>query len=86
MRSLESSTRPIRRASLEFGAPPDEYAPEVGTIVPRVVKASSPHEVSSILFEEFERWFGEGSAGDRAAFDLPAQAIWQAVLEFRAVV
>jgi hypothetical protein len=45
---------------LEFGAPSDEYSLEVGTVVPRVAKASNPEEVRANLREEFERWFGSG--------------------------
>jgi hypothetical protein len=74
------------KSLLEIGAPTDEYSPEVGTIVPRVVKATGPHEVSLIMFEEFERWFGEGSVGPRDAFDEAANAVWQAVLDFKGAV
>jgi len=45
------------KSLLEIGAPSDEYSPEVGTIVPRVAKATGPAEVRMILYEEFERWF-----------------------------
>ncbi|HXT72101.1 MAG TPA: hypothetical protein VN700_20265 [Vicinamibacterales bacterium] len=70
---------------LEFDAPPDEYSPEVGTVVPRVVRASSPDEVRAILHEELERWFGEGSVGRPEGFQAPADSIWKAVLAFRQV-
>jgi len=69
------------KSLLEIGAPPDEYSPEVGTIVPRVAKATGPGEVRTILHEEFERWFGEG--GPLEAYDVPAAKIWDAVLAFR---
>jgi len=75
---------PIGLLALE--CPLDEYSPEVGTIVPRVLKASSPDDVKSILFEEFDRWFGPGSVPRGATFDVPAQAIWQAVLVCRTAV
>lgn len=43
---------------LGMGCPGDEYSPEIGTIVPRVSKASTAGEVRRILHEEFVRWFG----------------------------
>jgi hypothetical protein len=80
-------TRAIAEADpmslLEFGAPSDEYGPEVSSITPRVATAASSDEVRSILHEEFERWFGVDSVGPAETFDAPAQAIWQAVLVFR---
>jgi hypothetical protein len=50
---------------LEGGAPADEYGPEIGTIVPRVVNAQSVEEVTTVLHEEFLRWFGDDIAGTR---------------------
>ena len=87
---VHAVTRVINEADpiglLALECPSDEYSPEVGTIVPRVVKASGPDEVKSILFEEFDRWFGQGSVLRREAFDVPAHAIWKAVLDFRTAV
>ena len=71
---------------LALECPPDEYSPEVGTIVPRVVMAANPDEVKSILSEEFDRWFGQGSVPRAETFDAPAHAIWQAVLDYRRAV
>jgi hypothetical protein len=68
---------------LEGGAPADEYSPEIGTIVPRVGNAQSVDEITAVLHEEFVRWFGNGTAGPRQAYEAPARQIWQAVLEFR---
>lgn len=44
---------------LEIGAPADEYAPEVGTIVPRLASVERPEDVAPLLHEEFIRWFGD---------------------------
>ena len=74
---------PIRL--LETGAPRDEYDSEIGTIVPRVIKAASSLEVQSMVHEEFARWFGADISGPVGAYEVPAQAIWRAVLEFRHV-
>jgi len=68
---------------LEGGAPADEYSPEIGTIVPRVVKAQSVEQITTVLHEEFLRWFGDDTAGPREAYEAPARQIWGAVLEFR---
>jgi hypothetical protein len=68
---------------LEGGAPADEYGPEIGTIVPRVVNAQSVEEVTTVLHEEFLRWFGDDIAGTRHAYEAAAGKIWKALLEFR---
>ena len=68
---------------LEGGAPADEYGPEIGTIVPRIAKLERPDDVATVLHEEFVRWFGEGTAGPREAYEAPARQIWAALLEYR---
>jgi hypothetical protein len=68
---------------LEGGAPADEYGPEIGTIVPRVMNAQSVEEVTTVLHEEFLHWFGDDTAGPRHAYEAPAGKIWKALLEFR---
>lgn len=66
-----------------LGAPADEYEPEVGTIVPRVARANDIGEVREIVHEEFANWFGVGTVGPATAYEMPARAIWEAVLKFR---
>lgn len=68
---------------LRIGAPPDEYEPEIGTIVPRVAAARSQREVQEAVHGEFARWFGTDIAGPVDSYDEPARAIWDAVLQFR---
>ena len=68
---------------LEGGAPADEYSPEIGTIVPRAVKAQSVEQITTVIHEEFLRWFGDDTAGRREAYEAPARQIWEAILEFR---
>ena len=70
-------------ALLQIGAPTDEYAPEIGTILPRLANAERPDDVTDVLHEEFLRWFGEGTAGTRQAYEAPARRIWDALLEYR---
>ena len=68
---------------LEMGAPTDEYAPEIGTIVSRISNAQQLDDVTDLLHEEFLRWFGDGTAGPRDAYEAPARRIWDALLEYR---
>ena len=79
--AIINATDPI--GLLKLGAPSDEYSPEIGTIVPRVAKARTSDDVRLILHEEFEHWFGAGSAGPEEGYQAPAVAIWTAVLAFR---
>jgi len=68
---------------LEIGAPPDEYAPEIGTIVPRLTSGDRLDDVVAVLHEEFIRWFGDDTAGPRHAYEASARRIWDAVVEYR---
>lgn len=68
---------------LEGGAPTDEYTPEIGTILPRIANAKQPDDVTDVLHEEFLRWFGDGTAGPRHAYEAAARRIWDALLEYR---
>lgn len=68
---------------LELGAPSDEYAPEIGTIVPRLAPVQGPDDIAGVLHEEFTHWFGAGSVGRRHAYEAPARRIWDAVMEYR---
>ena len=54
---------------LAGGAPSDEYAPEIGTIIPLLANAHRPDDVTGVLHGEFLRWFGEGTAAPRQAYD-----------------
>ena len=72
---------PIRL--LELGAPSDEYAPEIRTIVPRLATVTQLDDVTAVLHEEFIRWFSDDIAGPRHAYVAAARRIWDAVLEYR---
>jgi len=67
------------------GAPPDEYDPEVGTILPRLRDATSASDIHRIVHEEFVHWFGEDTAGAPAAYEQAAQRIWEIVSKHKAV-
>jgi len=68
---------------LAGGAPSDEYAPEIGTIIPLLANAHRPDDVTGLLHGEFLRWFGEGTAGPRQAYQRSARQIWDALVEYR---
>ena len=68
---------------LEIGAPADEHAPEIGTILPRLETVARLDDVTEVLHEEFVRWFGYEVAGTRDASEAPAHLIWDAVVEYR---
>jgi hypothetical protein len=53
---------------LNFEVNPDEYEPEVGTILPRVFEFESPSEIEPVIREEFDRWFGGGMAIEDATY------------------
>jgi hypothetical protein len=46
---------------------PNEYMPEVGTLLPRIRTAASVAEVRAIVHEEFVRWRG-ADAGDEQRY------------------
>lgn len=53
---------PIGIAYIDHGTVadnPDEYAPEIGTILPRLATTKSADEVTDIVYEEFLRWFND---------------------------
>jgi len=62
---------------------PDEYEPEVGTILPRLSEARSAPEVRRIIYEEFERWFSSDVAGKENDYDGMAVEVWAAWKRFR---
>lgn len=68
---------------LAGGAPSDEYAPEIGTIIPLLANAHLPDDVTGALHAEFVRWFGESTAGPRDAYRALAGRIWAALMEYR---
>lgn len=68
---------------INFGDNTDEYAPEVGTILPRLKEAKSEVDVQRIIHEEFMRWFGHPSSGAPSNPDWTKEAkeIWHAWLK-----
>jgi len=68
---------------LEIGAPGDEYAPEIGAILPRLATVERLNDVTDVLHEEFLRWFGQGVAVPPDAYEAPARPRWDAVVAYR---
>src|SRR5277367_2993449 len=62
---------------INFKSNTDEYEPEAGTIIPRLHSANSAEDVESILYEEFNRWFGAGDAGLKSRYESVSRRIWE---------
>lgn len=58
------------------GAPRSEYELEVETILPRLSGCSSAAETRTVIFEEFERWFGVGRVGPPERYAQAAEQVW----------
>ena len=54
----------------------DEYAPEAGTILPRLHACKSREDVLPIVYEEFLHWFGD-AAGPRERYVPIASGLWE---------
>lgn len=62
---------------------PDEYAPEVEAILPRLRAAKSAKHVADIVYEEFLRFFdGEENAGPKESYEAASEEIWVAWKRF----
>ena len=79
-RFREAVAQALREADplrlLASGAPPDEYDPEVSTVVPRLCEAASAADVRTILHTEFVRWFDARIAGAPELYEEAARRIW----------
>jgi len=63
---------------------PDEYEPEVGTILPRLRTANTAADVTDIVYEEFIRWFDdEETVGPKAKYKALSGEIWVAWNRFK---
>jgi hypothetical protein len=70
-------------AGINFGENTDEYDPEVSTILPRLVRATSHDEVQQIVREEFEHWFGPDSIMREDSLEVIAAEVFEAVVSHR---
>lgn len=58
------------------GAPADEYAPELSTILPRLPSCRSVADVHKVLLEEYARWFSPRYVEKPDRFQLLAEELW----------
>jgi hypothetical protein len=56
---------------------PDEYHPEVGTILPRLKACKSAEDTLVVVYEEFVRWFDAPTAGPRERYQPISSEIWE---------
>ena len=68
---------------INFDTNTDEYEPEAGTILPRLKSCQSESDVSRVVYEEFERWFGI-NAGTEKRYGPIAVELWQLCQKFNA--
>jgi hypothetical protein len=61
---------------IAFGDNPDEYSPEAGSIVPRLLDVTTVEDVQRIVHEEFVRWFDSDTAGPAADYQSIAEELW----------
>jgi hypothetical protein len=54
----------------------DEYAPEAGTILPRLNACQSEEDVLPIVYEEFLHWFAN-AAGPRERYVQISSELWE---------
>jgi hypothetical protein len=68
---------------INFEVNPDEYKPEVGTILARLHDCESARDVQYVLHEEFVRWFDAAIAGPEERYDCLAAEIWRLWQQYR---
>jgi hypothetical protein len=59
----------VHPMGLNLSVNPDEYEPEVGTILPRILDAESAADIARVVRDEFERWFGPRLKIEPAVYD-----------------
>ena len=62
--------------SINFGENTDEYEAEAGSVIPRLRSCGSADDATTVVHEEFQRWFGNDTAGDRSRYASLARDIW----------
>ena len=55
----------------------DEYESEAETILPRLKDCSSVRDVTTVVHEEFQRWFYPDLAGSKQKYTKIAEEIWR---------
>jgi hypothetical protein len=68
---------------INFEINPDEYEPEVGTILPRILTLETSAEIEPVIREEFDMWFGAGCAIEAATYEELATEILAVLSRYR---
>ncbi|MHB0935948.1 MAG: hypothetical protein ACYDCO_12685 [Armatimonadota bacterium] len=55
---------------------PDEYDPEIGSILPRLKNCKSVADMHDVVYQDFVRWFGPRTAGAKERYQRIAERIW----------
>ena len=66
---------------IDYEVNPDEYEPEAGTLIPRLIDCSSYIDARKIIHEEFVRWFYDDT-GTETEYTGVAKEIWDAWVDF----
>ncbi len=67
---------------INFGDNPDEYEPEVGSILPRLASCRSLGDIQGMVHLEFCAWFGAATAGPLEKYARIASRIRDELSEF----
>jgi hypothetical protein len=54
----------------------DEYEPEARTILPRLRTCQSAEDVQSVVYEEFQQWFGDEMVDSAEGYKAISEEIW----------
>jgi len=60
---------------IDYEVNSNEYEPEAGTIIPRLVTCSNFIEARKVIYEEFIRWFYD-DVGSESEYTEVAKEIW----------
>lgn len=69
--------------AINFETNTDEYALEVGTILPRLRDCASHEDALRVVHEEFVKWFDSDIAGTADRYEEISKEIWQCWLQFQ---
>lgn len=61
---------------IAIGAPPDEYEKEICAVMNRVGQIHDIASCNAVLFEEFQRWFGDMIAGTDDVYNKLAEDLF----------
>jgi len=77
---LEISAILLKYDPMDVGAAiieDDEYDLEAATILSRIKEVHSKEELTDIVYEEFQSWYGKDAVGERDLYEKMAAEIWE---------